>query len=127
MNKDPNSCVKNCKGRILNKARGVYCRHIERKLPRLNRQSIKAIRFQFIDELSGRDAFSSDRVPELELIAKLSKAGLSAHEIELIMCRFIDKRPMSEIVIEQGWLSVNSANHYLRRALKILRNGGFKL
>ncbi len=59
--------------------------------------------------------------------SRLIEFGLNPHEVELILLRCVDGRSMKDVVTEQGWVSINSASHYLRTALEKLRTGGFKL
>lgn len=119
-------CDKRCRGRILNKEKGVYCPHIEAKLPRISKNSIKAIYSDKIDSYGELKLEDTRGLSEPELRLKLSKAGLSDFEVELLFLRFIEKKSIKVILKEQGWLNVNSCNHFLRGALKKLRLGGFK-
>ncbi len=117
-------CGKKCKGLILDKERGVYCQHIERKLPKLSKQSVKAYPSCKIDSYG---LFTQALVSEKQLEQRLLEFGLSEFEVEMLLLRFIEKKPMSEIVEIQGWTSLSSANYYLKKSLKRLREGRFSV
>jgi hypothetical protein len=63
---------------------------------------------------------------ENAIIARLRKFGLDPYEVELLMLRFVEQKTVKDIVKEQGWTNVNSANYFLRRVLTKLRKAGFK-
>jgi hypothetical protein len=64
---------------------------------------------------------------ELDLLEeKLQGLGLEAAIIELVISRMVEKKSISEIIQEQGWISRHSVNYHLRRALQLLRERGFK-
>ncbi len=119
------ACEKRCKGVIVDKLRGVYCGHIEGKMPKRSKQSIKAY---LTDRIDGYwlEAEEKDReISEYEIVTYLKRFGLDPYEVELLMLRFIENKSMKDIVKEQGWVSVTSANYYFRTILKKLREGGF--
>lgn len=117
-------CEKKCKGIILDKIKGVYCSHIEKRMPKNSRQSVNARMVGYIDDLGVPSDSSPEERDKIEI--RLRKFGLSPYEIELLMSRYGEGNPMSVVIEQQGWISVNSAAHYLRTALKKLRDGGFK-
>jgi hypothetical protein len=95
-------------------------------MPKQSNQSIKAFRpYNNIEELGSWANDSEASIEEIEW--KLRKFGLDAHEVELIMLRFMDGKSMIQIVKQQGWTNIDSANYYLKKTLKKLRDGGFKL
>lgn len=123
--KDQKFCEKRCVGRIVDAKRGIYCKCIEKKLPKPSKQSVKAYPTEKIDDFWLRQEISQDGVPEEQILYKLRKFGLDPYEVELLMLRYVEGFSMKKIVVEQGWLSIGSANHYLHKALAKLRAGKF--
>lgn len=74
-------CNKTCKGIILDKERGIYCKHIERKMPKASRNSIDAFSFgSRIDNMAdNKKNISSEDEIEKALIDK----GFDNNEIDL--------------------------------------------
>lgn len=58
---------------------------------------------------------------------RLRQYGLMGFEIKLVLARFIGEKTINEIVKEQGWTSVGSANYHLKQALTKLKDRKFKL
>jgi hypothetical protein len=125
--KENKPCGKSCKGKILNGDKGIYCKHIEDKLPKPTNQSVKAFAYGRIEDLWLKIAFREARVPEEVIVERLKQAGLGVYEIELLMLRYVEGKSMKTIVAEQGWLNKDSASHFLRKALSSLRKVGFTL
>lgn len=117
------SCKKDCKGLIVDKDKGIYCRHLEAKLPTMARASKVSRNYNIENFPETNKARSS----ESKILLKLIKHGLDPHEVELIMLRYVENKTVKEIVKEQGWLSLNSCNYHLRKALNKLRDGKFNL
>lgn len=65
------------------------------------------------------------QAPRPDAEKDLARFGLDPFEVELIMARFVDGKPMKQIVKDQGWLNSSSANYFLRKVLKKLREGRF--
>lgn len=63
---------------------------------------------------------------EAQMVQKLKNAGLEDYEVELVILRFIEDKSMIDVMNETGWLSINSANYYLRKAMRKLRLRGLK-
>lgn len=118
-------CVRGCPGRIVDKARGIYCPHIEAKLPKISKDSVKATPKENIENYSGQFENNLRELPGCEVELKLKRFGLDDFEVELLMLRFVEARPMVEVVKEQGWINVNSANYYLKCTLDKLRRARF--
>ncbi len=126
MKTDRERCETNCCGRIVNKEKGIYCHHIESKMPKGSKQSIKAIYSDRIEDYWLREQFEQRPLHPDEVELKLKRFGLDKYEVELLMLRYVENKPMKDIVKEQGWVNMNSATHYLRSSLRKLRDGGFK-
>lgn len=59
-------------------------------------------------------------------IEKLYYYGLQEYEVELIVARVLDNKPISVIVEEQHFISGNSVNYHFKKALKKLKERGFR-
>lgn len=122
-------CEKSCQGRIINKERGVYCDHIESRINRSKRQSIKASYYGNIDAMW---VMNEKHTSLLEIEEKLRMFGLDHYEIDLIIARVVEGKSMKQLIAEQirnkepAWLTANSAGYHYKKALKKLRIGKFK-
>lgn len=119
------SCEKRCLGRIINKERGIYCVHIEKKLPKPSRQSIKAY---FTAEIERYSTANPKRNAKSlgDIISTLARFGLGLYEIKLIYYRAIKDMSFVALAKKQGWLNEHSAAYHYRKAIKKLRERGFK-
>lgn len=119
-------CGRRCRGRILNKEKGLYCPHIEVKLPKLTKQSLYADPSDVIDRHSlslwGRHQERSIH----DIVRTLSRYGLAIHEIKLVYYRAIIGMDFKRIAKKTKWVNADAASYHYRQALKKLRNGGFK-
>jgi hypothetical protein len=122
--KERELCGEFCKGRIVDKERGVYCRCIEALLPKPSRQSVKAISCDTIER------YSAPKEPRCytlnEFLRHLEKYGLAVYEVKLVYYRAVKKMPFDRIVPKLGWVSRSSASYHYRKALDKLRKAGFK-
>ncbi len=124
MEKKP--CEKNCKGQILSKTKGVYCDHIEKELPQLDRSSIRAHNVSYIDSFWKPLIEGTPRLSEKEITRQLYDFGLGVYEVELLLARFLEDKRLEALAKEQGWVSTRSASYHLKETIKKLRKGGFK-
>ncbi len=70
----------------------------------------------------GLKPYKVDRQVE-KLKKDLLKHGLGHYAIDLLIARIVDGQKLKDIVKEQGWTSIGSANHHLQQAIKTLRKG----
>lgn len=107
---------------------GIYCDHIENKLPKPSKQSVdlkKGYRW-FGDE--AMDCFKPYRELSIrQLVREFAKNGLTVHEIKLVYYRAFKGRSFKYIVDKQGWVSIKNASYHYKRALEKLRRGGFSI
>lgn len=96
-------------------------------MPKMSKNSVKAFYTGRIDEFWLKEQIDNREVPEWEIGVKMRNFGLNEFEIELLLSRYVENKSMLDIVAEQGWQSLNSASHYLKSALKKLRDGGFSI
>lgn len=91
--------------------------------------SLKAHLTDKIERFSaGYELYNSSTEERINYIKKkLILSGLSKYEVELVMSRIIEEKPLKQIVDEQGWTSVSSASHFLRSIFRKLREKGFNL
>ena len=120
-------CEKNCKGRILDSGKGIYCRCIESKLPKRNKGSVQAISTDGIERYHQAFEYPDADLTSKEIEASLRRHGLDEYEIKLVMARFVEDLTVKEIVETQGWTNSNSANYYIRSVLLKLRERRFTL
>lgn len=127
MKKDRKNCEEGCLGRITHKEKGIYCKHIEDRLPKPGTHSVKLYTTQYIENFSERKYMTVEYLEK-----RLVEYGLGPYEVDVIMSRIIEGKSMKQIIAEQKknkeptWLSTNSAGYHLKAALKKLRDAGFK-
>src|SRR6185295_14230324 len=96
-------CERSCPGVIVNKAEGRYCPHIEAKMPKPSRQSVKDRSYGDVNWFS---KLLYDRETSVAVIeAKLRAFGLREYEVEVLMLRYAENKTASEIMKELGWTS----------------------
>lgn len=108
--------------------KGQYCRHIEKKLPKMPAREHRNTYSTGFIEAYGYDPFNAVRQTTwYEIQTSLRKFGLTDYEIELLMLRVIDGHGAKAVMKKQGWLSLNSLSYHLKKVLKKLRDGKFRL
>lgn len=121
--KDQRDCERGCKGRVIDKDRGRYCKHIEKKLPKLSGKSIKGIPSSPLLDNFGKPA---EKPLSAEAVStELRNYGIEPEIVEILMMRFVDRKRLTDIAKETGWLSVDSLSYHIKQALAKLRKAGF--
>lgn len=111
-------CGKGCKGVIVDKDGGIYCKHIERKLPKS-----KPIRAWFMGSDVERVKDRSERKPlNVNLIvAGLKDRGFEEWEIDLIVEKALKDKALIDIKNEDNWKSMNEISYRWHQLLKKLK------
>ena len=119
-------CEKQCRGVIVNKARGIYCDHIERKMPKMSKQSIKAVMSEHIHRYDkGMWPLKTERTLK-ELLGALAKHGLDINEIRLVYYRGVKNKLFKDLARKLRITSERQASRYYHQAIEKLRRRGFK-
>lgn len=104
-----------------------YCDCIESQLPNLNqRQSVKAIPIPDIERHARGDSSPTPESNTTRMLEKLDRCKLESWEKELIIDRFVEGKTLQQIMMDQGWTSVGSAEYHLKKTLNKLKIRGYK-
>lgn len=115
-NKLNKKCEKGCKGKILDKNQGVYCRHIEEQMPKPSRASIDA--FNFGSRIENLSVGSKKVLSEKGIETVLIKHGFNQNEVDLFMNKVYGYKRGKK------WISPhNMDSHWSKMVKKIRRLG----
>lgn len=117
-----NSCPKHCEGLIVDKKRGRYCAHIERKMPKSSRQSVDLVFRKSIENLSSNGTgYSSGQDSVSDVVGTLYELGLNETEVNLILDRYIHNMSYEDIRRDMRWVSSDHAQRSLNQVINKLR------
>lgn len=93
-------------------------------MPKPSKQSVKTVKNYNIDN---KGMAPLPEVSEDQIEAQLRGFGLAGYEVALVVARVLDRKPLKQIAKEQGWVDFRSAAYHFKKALKKLRDAGFKI
>lgn len=103
------------------------CKHLEAELARLiPNQCFHGIPVDFIDKLRGEEISSDREVQKLEMFSKLKSYSLPEIYANVLVLKFVNQWSFADIALELDMPHKITAWEVYQRALKLLRERGYK-